>query len=52
MTQKDAEIASQMIQAAPDIEAFTFVQEQRNMKEFGKLAPKKGVSCTPESTTV
>ena len=28
------------------------VQDQRNKKEFGKLAPQKGVSCTPEGTTV
>ena len=41
-----------MTEAAPDVEAFTLVKEIRNMKEFGKLAPKKGVSCTPESTTV
>ena len=52
VTQKDADIAAQMSINAPDVDTFMVVQEHRNHKEFGKLAPQKGVSCTPEGTTV
>ena len=37
---------------APDVEAFLIVQQKRNAHEFGKMAPKRGVSCTPESTSI
>ena len=28
------------------------MQRKRNASEFGLMAPKKGVSCTPESTSI
>mmetsp|Transcript_600 Transcript_600/g.796 ORF Transcript_600/g.796 Transcript_600/m.796 type:complete len:97 (-) Transcript_600:1475-1765(-) len=52
VTQKDADIAAQMSFAAPELDTFFVLQDQRNRKEFGKLAPQRGVSCTPEGTTV
>ena len=39
VTQKDADIAAQMSMAAPELDTFFVVQDQRNRKEFGKLAP-------------
>lgn len=39
VTQKDADIAAQMEIAAPELDTFFVVQDQRNRKEFGKLAP-------------
>ena len=38
--------------AAPDIDTFMVMQQKRNKTEFGLLAPQKGVSCTPESTSI
>ena len=52
MTQKDADIADIMSQAAPDVQAYLVVQQRRNAREFGLMAPKKGVSCTPHVTSI
>ena len=49
---QDANIAEQMSQMAPDVDTFIVFQEQRNRKEFGMMAPKKGVSCTPQGTCI
>lgn len=49
---QDADIADQMSMAAPDVDTFIFVQERRNKQEFGLLAPQKGVSCTPDGTSI
>jgi len=52
VTAKDADIADQMSQDAPDLDTFMIVKERRDKQEFGIMAPKKGISCTPESTSI
>ena len=49
---KDANIADQMSQDAPDVDTFMIVKERREKNEFGLMAPKKGISCTPESVSI
>ena len=51
-TQQDANIADQMSQEAPDVETFLIVKNKRIASEFGLMAPKKGVNCTPDSISI
>jgi len=41
-----------MSQDAPEIDTFLVAQQRRNAQEFGIMAPKRGVSCTPENTSI